>query len=327
MKTKIFSLFILTLHLHASFYLGAGGFDIEKQDTKTYSFKYNKRAKHTYITELLCKQSPNINSVTIWITRNWEEEWFSADEVQHEIIDKGYTPLFIFYFFGDDISKEYLSEHKKEYFQQLRHFKNYLLKLHGQKIVVLNPEYNMAGCEKLETMNDIFLQSFQILKQDPQVVVGPCVGDFGNYAKTDEQKEWKLFHPSLYRAAKEADFIAFQEMRALTRNKKDEILTTAQRAYHLSKYLYKTYHKPTLLAYLAISSYGENGEKIQAEAFKKFLYYLPKMKKESHLILFSIFHYFDYPGHKGYFNAAEEHFGVLRKDGSKKASFYYLKKF
>jgi len=43
-------------------------------------------------------------------------------------------------------------------------------------------------------------------------------------------------------------------------------------------------------------------------------------------MLFGTFHYFDYPGHVGYFNAAEEYFGVLQKDGSPKPSFQYYNK-
>ncbi len=323
---KTISFLLLTLSLQASILIGTGGFDVSKKDG-SYSFKNNvKNAKHTYITEVLSKQAPNVNSVTIWITRNWHEDWFSAKEVQEEIINKGYTPVFIFYYFGDEISPKFIQKHKKGYFKQLKHFTNYLHKLNGQKVVVLNPEYNMFGCEKLDEMNDIFLQSFAILRSDKQVLVGPCVGDFGNYTYTNEVKEWRLFHPSLHRAAKEADFIAFQEMRGLTRNSKDDILKTAQRAYHLAKYLHTTYHKPTFLAYLAISSYGKNGEKIQAAAYKSFVKFVPKMQKEAQLLFFGIFHYFDYPGHVGYFNEAEEFFGVVRKDGTPKPSLPYFQK-
>jgi hypothetical protein len=50
------------------------------------------------------------------------------------------------------------------------------------------------------------------------------------------------------------------------------------------------------------------------------------MEKDARLMLFGTFHYFDYPGHVGYFNEAEEFFGVLRKDGTKKPSFKYYNK-
>jgi hypothetical protein len=323
---KLFSILLFSLTLQATMLIGVGEFDISKK-AGHYSFKDSNitGASHAYITEALRHQAPNVKSVVIWITRNWQEDWFSADEVQKEVIDKGYTPVFIFYYFGDEISENYIKRHKKAYYKQLRHFSRYLQKLHGKKIVVLNPEYNMAGCEKLASMNDLFLKSFAIVREASNVLVGPCVGDFGNYAKVNEPQEWKLFDPSLKRAAKSADFIAFQEMRALTRNSKDDILNTPQRAYNLAKYLHKKYKKPTMLAYLAISSYGKGGEQIQADVYKGFVHYLPKMQKEAALIFFGVFHYFDYSGHVGYFNKAEEYFGVLKKDGMKKPSFVYFR--
>jgi len=324
---KIFSfIFSLVLALPANILISAGGYDVSKYES-LYTFKEEKPTKiNVNITEVLHEESRNVNAVTIWITKDWDEDWYDAETTQKEVIDKGYTPVFIFYWFADDVCIEYIQKNQKEYFKALRKFLNYLKKLDGQKIVVLNPEYNMSGTEKWDGMNDIFLKSYKIIRKDSQVLVGPCVGDFGDYDKVSEPDEWKLFDPSLKRAAKEADFIAFQEMRALTRNSKKEILKTADRARCFAKYLHTTYEKPTMLAYVAVSSCGESGEKIQKGVYKRFVELLPKMKKESKLILFGTFHYFDYPGHVGYFNEAEEYFGVLRKDGSPKPSFNYYNK-
>ncbi len=307
----------------ASFLVSAGDFDVNK-NKENYSFGKKKPSDVTVnITEVLHKKSINTNAVSLWITKDWEEEWYDVNTTQKEIIDKGYTPVFIFYWFRDDVSPKFVKKHEKEYFKALKKFTNYLKKLDGQKIVVLNPEYNENKTESWDGMNDIFLKSFKIIREDKQAIVGPCVGDFGNYKYTNETQEWKKFDKSINRAAKKADFIAFQEMRALTRNSKNDILRTPDRALNLSKYLYKKYKKPTMLAYVAISSYGKNGEEIQAKVFKKFDKNLTRMKIEGRLMLFGAFHYFDYPGHVGYFNQAEEFFGVLRKDGTEKPSFKY----
>ena len=325
---RLISFILLSLTIaNASLLISAGGFDFQKYKNH-YSFNLSSGKKnYINITEVLQKKSHKTNSVAIWITKNWQENWFDIKTVQQKIIDKGYTPMFIFYWFADEINPEYIKKYKKDYFVTLRRFSKYLKKLNGQKIVVLNPEYNMAKTGEWEPMNEIFLESYKILRDsDPQVIVGPCVGDFGNYTSTYEPKEWKLFDKSLKYAVKKADFIAFQEMRALTKNSPSDIRLTAKRAYEFSKYLYKTYKKPTLLAYVAISSYGKNGEKIQANAYKSFVKYLPKMKKDAKLMLFGTFHYFDYPGHVGYFGPAEEFFGVLRNDGTKKPSFKYYNK-
>ncbi|MBU1659617.1 hypothetical protein KKG72_11305 [bacterium] len=308
----------------ASTLVGAGGYDVTKKED-TYTFKDKESSlSNANITEVLQKKSKNTNSVTMWITRHWEEDWYSIETTQKEIIDKGFTPIYIFYWFADEISPKFVQENEEKYFKSLRKFTQYMKKLKGKKIVVLNPEYNMSETGMWDGMNDLFLESFKMLREDKEVLVGPCVGDFGNYTLINEVEEWKRFDKSLFRAAKEADFIAFQEMRALTRNSKDDILKTPQRALNLSRYLYKTYKKPTMLAYVAISSYGKNGEEIQENVYKNFVETFPKMKKDAKLMFFGIFHYFDYPGHVGYFNEAEEFFGIIRKDGTVKPSFIHF---
>jgi len=313
---------LCTLVLDAAV-ISVGGFDIEKYPS-LYSFRSQKPQKtRVPITDMLELESKNVNGVTMWITRDWQENWYDVESVQKNI-DKGYVPVFIFYYFADEISIEFIKKREADYFKHLRKFTKYLKSLHGKKIVVLNPEYNMNGVSNWRGMNDIFLRSFAILREDSEVLVGPCVGDFGNYKKVNAPEEWKLFDLSLKEAAKSADFIAFQEMRALTRNNPEEIINSAQRSYYLSKYLHKKYHKPTALAYLAISSYGKSGEKIQANVYRDFVYYIPRMEKEAELMMFGTFHYFDYPKHVGYFNKAEEYFGILSKDGKKKESFKYF---
>ncbi len=313
--------------LSASMLIGAGGFDVSK-NKNCYSFKdtnkdTNSSCGFVNITEVLQKEAKNTNAVSLWITKDWQEDWYDVETTQHEIIDKGYTPVYIFYWFADEVSPKFVQANEEAYFKTLRKFTQHLKKLKGKKIVVLNPEYNENKTESWDGMNDIFLKSFAMLREDSEVLVGPCVGDFGDYKHVNEKREWRLFHKSLKRAAKEADFIAFQEMRALTRNSKEEILNTPQRALNLSHYLYKTYKKPTFFAYAAISSYGENGQEIQREVYENFAKNIPIMRRDANLIYFGLFHYFDYPGHVGYFNEAEEYFGIVRKDGSSKPSLQY----
>jgi len=321
-----FLLFFLYISSLSAFVVTAGDFEVQKCVSPYMFHDTTPKTVRVPITEVLQKYSKNTNGVSMWITRGWKKFWYDIPTIQKDIINKGYTPVFIFYYFADDVSVKYIKKTKKKYFAQLQKFTNYLKKIDGQKIVILNPEYNMDGAGKWKGMNKIFLKSFKILREDPQVIVGPCVGDFGDYSKTDEPKEWALFDKSLNVAIKSADFIAFQEMRALTRNKRKNILKTAHRAYCMAKYLHKKYNKPTMLAYLAISSYGKHGKAMQAKVYKSFVHYLPLMKKDANLMLFGTFHYFDYPKHVGYFKAAEEFFGVLDKDGIKKPAFKYYNK-
>ena len=320
---KLLILCLLSCNLlNASMLISAGGYAV-REYKGNYSFQDKKRGRKVNITKVLRHKSKYTNAVSLWITKGWDEDWYPIRSVQKEIINRGYTPVFVFYWFGDKVSPSYIKRNKHSYFKALKRFTRYMKRLHGKKIVILNPEYNMSRTGKWSGMNDIFLRSFQIVREDYQALVGPCIGDFGNYSNVNEPREWRLFDKSIRYAAKSADFIAFQEMRGITRNSQEDILKTAQRAYNFSKYLHRKYKKPTMLAYTAISSHGRDGEYIQAKAYQAFVKYLPKMKREANLMLFGTFHYFDYPNHKGYFNEAEEHFGVIRKDGTQKPSCKY----
>ena len=93
--------------------ISAGGFDVTKH-ADSYSFKdSNRSGSNVNITEVLQKKSQNVNSVSIWITRDWEESWYDAKSTQKNIIDKGYTPMFMFYFFADEINPKFILKNKK----------------------------------------------------------------------------------------------------------------------------------------------------------------------------------------------------------------------
>jgi hypothetical protein len=320
MNRRFFLLFLsIPFLLHAEMMIGVGGYELcEKNGTVFKPVSDAEQCMPIMITQVLPALVPNANAVTLWITREWEEEWYDIPVVQRAIIDKGYTPVFIFYWFADDISVPFIRRNEKAYFRTLRRFTQYLKKLKGQKVVVFNPEFNQNGVASWPGMNAIFLKSYEMVREDSSVLVGLCVGDFGDYSRINDVQNWKTFHPSIKKAAKVSDFIAFQEMRGLTRNSAKEILMAPERSYAFSKYLHTTYKKPTMLAYVALSSYGHNGENLQAEAYRGYLDYLPKMRDEANLLLFNTFHLYDYPGHVGYFKEAEEYFGLLSASGRPK---------
>ncbi len=312
---------------NAPFLLGVGGFDvcIKKNMPVAWSKKCTWQ-QHKYITEILPQKAPNVNAVSIWITRDWQEDWYPVDMVQKQILDKGYTPLFVFYWFADDISPKYVQQHRKEYFSALQRFQNYLKKLKGKSYVFLNPEFNQFGIGKWQPFAKLLQQSIQVIKNVPEVKVGFCVGDFGNYFQLDDQQNWKDFDISIKAAVKSSDFIAFQEMRALTRNSTEEMLLTPFRSLRFSQWLYKKYKKPTFLAYLAVSSYGKQGKKIQSSILQNFALLMDQMRNKGHLIGFNIFHLFDTPQQTGYFGKAEKHFGLIDTRGHAKPSLYWFNK-
>ncbi len=194
----------------------------------------------------------------------------------------------------------------------------FLDQLDGEKVVILNPEFNENGIESYEPFNDLLIDSINLVKQVKQTKVSFCMGDFGNYQNISDKKNWQGFHLSVHRAIQHVDFITFQEMRGSTRNRSEEILKTPERSLAFAKYLTKRYHKPTFLAYLALSSYGDNGLKIQEKVYQGFAKLMPEFISQGNLIGFNSFHLMDVPHHVGYFKEAEKHFGIVDSKGTPK---------
>jgi hypothetical protein len=303
-----------------AFLVGAGGFDICRKDNRLVNWTEGcSQENHTIITELLANNVQRANAVSMWITKDWDETWYPAKQIQQDIIDRNYTPIFIFYWFGDNISIPYIAQNRECYFEQLKKFSDFLAGIKGEKIVILNPEFNQNGVQAWQGFNDLLLESFRMVKKKNSLCkVGFCIGDFGNYEATNDIYNWELFDNSINRAVQESDFIAFQEMRALTRNKPEEIAMTPLRAFHFAAYLHKKYKKPTMLAYLAISSYGADGLQLQEKVLKGFQQLLPRFKEEAHLIGFNYFNLSDCIQQKGYFQKAEQFFGLFNGDGRQK---------
>lgn len=309
-------------------YIAVGGYEYCGGDDGKI-FAYDKKCpkeKRVFIDEVVTDLAPNANAITIWLTRDWKDSWYKIEDIQTKIIDRGYTPIFIFYWFADDISPEFVKQNKKDYLIDLRRMVWFLDQLDGEKIVILNPEFNENGIESHEPFNDLLIESINLVKQVKQTKVSFCIGDFGNYQNISDEENWKNFHPSVHRAIKHVDFITFQEMRGSTRNKAVEILKTPKRSLAFATYLTKTYHKPTFLAYLALPSYGENGLKTQEKVYQEYAKLMPKFIKQGNLIGFNSFHLMDVPHHVGYFKEAEKHFGLVDAKGNPKPALKQFQK-
>ena len=313
-------LIFLAVLLNAKFIVGVGGYDLCKKDNIYKQFDGNCSI-NANITEYTKKEMPNVNAISIWITKDFNfKKWFQPKSLNKNIVKNGYIPLFIIYWWRDDISIKYVKKHQKEYFIFLNKCNKYLSQIEGKKYIILNPEYNENGIEKWSGWNKIMIKSYKILKNKNRII-GYGLGDFGVYNVTFDYNNFNSFDKS-FKAVKYYDFIAFQEMRAITRNSKSAILNTPYRSLEFAKFLYQKYHKPTFLAYLALSSYKDKN--LQAEVYKRYAQLLPIFKKEAHLIGFNIFHLFDRPQQVGYFQKAEKYFGLIDKKGEKKPSYFWF---
>jgi len=313
---------LLGVLAQAKFLVGVGGYDA-CYENGVYRGYDGKCTINANITDFLKKEMPNVNAISIWITRDFNfKTWFRPEIINRDVVGKGYTPIFIIYWYRDDISPEFVEEHEDDYFDFLQKCKTYLSKIKGTKYVILNPEYNENGVEEWEGFNEIMKRSYFILK-DNTTILGYGLGDFGDYDKTFDYTNFSIFAPS-FKAVKYYDFIAFQEMRATTKNSRSEILNTPYRSLEFAKYLHEKYHKPTFIAYLAISSYMSR--KLQKDVYKRYAELIPIFKEEADLIGFNIFHLWDRPQQFGFFNQAEKYFGIIDKKGHKKPSYEWFRK-
>lgn len=310
------SFFILLLNssIFAFDLIGVGGYEYKPSPTSNY-VPIAKILKDTNLTQ--------VNAISLWITKDWVKEWYPAKEINQSIVQEGFSPIFILYWFADDISVAYIQEHKAEYFAYLKRFRDYLDQIDGKKVIVLNPEYNEHGVEEWSGFNELLLESKRILDHG-DILIGPCVGDFGNYDKSFDSSNWKKFDASLRTSIYAFDFIAFQEMRALTKNTKQQIEKVPERIESFASYLNSTYNKPVILAYLAISTQGEDGEKLQGEVLNRISQRQDILQKNG-IFGINIFHLVDVPSHEGYFNEGEKYFGIYRSNFSAKPSSPYFK--
>jgi hypothetical protein len=322
MRKKVLIILLSSLILKAKFIVGVGGYDCYYVKGKYKNYDGNCTI-NCNITDYTKKNLPNVNAISIWITKNFDfKHWFRPKSINIHIVKKGYIPIFIVYWYRDNISKKFVKKTKKEYFKFLKQVNEYLLKIKGKKYIILDPEFNENGVEKWERFNFYLIKSYKILKNKNRKI-GIGIGDFGIYSKTFDIDNWTSFDKSINKAVKKFDFISFQEMRAITRNNEYDIKNTPYRSLEFARFLYKKYKKPTFLAYLAISSYKS---KSQAFVYKRYAQLLPIFKKEAHLIGFNVFHLWDTPQQVGYFLKAEKYFGILDKNGNKKASFKWFLK-
>ena len=316
--------FIIFAEFLFSFVVGVGGFKACYSKNGPSYYKNCPFVKQKPLFLYLKKEAPNINAISMWITKNWQENWYPASTV-NQMIKEGYIPIYIFYWFADNISPSYVKKHEKDYFKDLKRFINYLKKIKGKKIIIINPEYNENGMEKSKYFDILQAKTILEIKQNvDNTLVGICPGDFGNYNVIWDSINWNMILPSMKYSAKLSDFIAFQEMRALTRNKSSQISDTPLRALAFATFLHQKFKKPTFLAYLAVSSY--KNEDLQAKVYKDFAKLIPFFKHSANLIGMNIFNYIDVPNHKGYFKEAEKYFGVKKSNGEKKRSFKYFLK-
>ncbi len=271
----------------------------------------------TVLYEWARKQGAPVNAQAIWLTRDWEEGWVSQDDLER-MVQEGVVPVLILYYFAGDISRRYIIEHRQDWYFYLMKVAA-LAAIDAPVLVVLEPEFN-DGTNADGTVisnwpgfNEIVIDGIYLLRSmAPNLLVGVCAGDFG----------YEDLEPSVGEVIEYSDFVAFQEMRASTQpsSTSPDYEDVTERAIAYSDYLFKTFDKPVLLAFSAVSSYGD-WEQVQADVINNLFASRGELQKRG---VFGLLYFmlFDDPKHVGYFEEAEPFFGLVRADGTPKAGWH-----
>ncbi len=253
----------------------------------------------------------------LWLTRGWRDSWIPEERLR-DLGDRGITPVFVHYFFGDEISRERILKDRKEWHQSLRRMAR-LARRAGAPLIVLEPEFNnepppgeTATLDWPGFAGEIRAALRVIRAEAPKARIGICAGDFFPDLNLDV----------LDGVAAELDFLAFQEMRGSTdpASRRSGYLRVGWDAVRYARYLRQRFRKPILLAYVAVSSHG-GWEQHQAEALRDVMDARDALREQGvfGLIYFQLQ---DDPEHTGYFGDAERAFGLIDAEGRAKPAFY-----
>ncbi|MGH0033543.1 MAG: hypothetical protein ACQGVK_00805 [Myxococcota bacterium] len=284
---------------------------------------YERNGRWHSLTQELDRLELPVDLAQIWLPRGWSRDWVKRDQLR-QLADRGITPVVMHYYFGDDISKQSVEADRDGWYSSMWRMAN-LVRMDAPVLVILEPEWNVQAPDGRTSItdwpwfaNDLRAAARMIKREAPNALVGTCPGDFPGTPGLE---------PVLGQVADELDFLAFQEMRASTdaRATEDGYLDVAGSAVDYARYLKRAFDRPLLLAYVAVSSHG--GWERQQERTLQDLFRRRRNLQKAGVFGLVYFQLHDDPKHRGYFGAAERHFGLLRSDGNPKPALAAFRAF
>jgi len=221
-----------------------------------------------------------------WVTKGWSENWFDLNKTQ-EAINNGKIPIFVYWYFGDEMINGITDEDINDYIADTNKLKNFLEPLQGEHFVILEPEFNKPSIIDNPINQTKFIsaikQSATILKKQNRKL-SLCMMDTGSRdinsinncgyenCSYGDKSEWSKVLPIYNALLDDIDFISFQQMigefsrddndpgtwdnpnpKAYT-NEELGIDNLAKRIDNFATYLKNQYHKPVFLPYIAIAT-------------------------------------------------------------------------
>ncbi len=254
--------------------------------------------------------------VTIWMVEGWEESWFPAAEVQTHLIDQGFTPVFVHWWFADDTRPAVIQSKETAYYADLSRVGSYLKQLKGTVLLVLEPEFNTDPTDELNNwsgfstvlLNGKAAVAAQAAGSEATILYGTAPGPWDSAAE---------LQPAMGAFAQQADFLGVQSMYASTYQSAAETLAGADEVLARLTEYYDLYGKPTFLPYFVISSYDaatgspSGWEETQSQAIQRFRELCPELVAKAHTFGIAYMMLADDPNHHGFFGEGEYHFGLM----------------
>ena len=242
---------------------------------------YNESA-FNYLSKKLKKS----RYLMYWITKGWKKNWFDLDKIQ-SAMDKGKIPVFLYWYFGDELMNGIDENDVSDYLADVDRLKSFLSNLNGEKIVILEPEFNKENILNNEAQRNLFINAISnaIDKlKNLRVKISLCMMDTGRRDENSvdtcgysncalgDKSEWSRADSIYNSLLSKLDFISFQEMVAqFSRDPSNPgtwdnpnpisyndseigINYLSKRVENLAKFLKERYNKPVMLAYSAIAT-------------------------------------------------------------------------
>jgi len=182
---------------------------------------YNESA-FNYLSKKLKKS----RYLMYWITKGWKKNWFDLDKIQ-SAMDKGKIPVFLYWYFGDELMNGIDENDVSDYLADVDRLKSFLSNLNGEKIVILEPEFNKENILNNEAQRNLFINAISnaIDKlKNLRVKISLCMMDTGRRDENSvdtcgysncalgDKSEWSRADSIYNSLLSKLDFISFQEM-------------------------------------------------------------------------------------------------------------------
>lgn len=266
------------------------------------------------IWQHLAEQQMELNSVTLWITKDSDWRWLRSDLLQGAH-SHGYVPMINYWYFGDKISPQYVTQHRDQYLSEVKNKLIPLIQDLPAAYLILEPEFNKQGIESWDGWDPLMLEVIALIRQHaPQIKVGLGLGDW-------DQPGSEPSYISAEKAIEASDFVASMLMLSsyTERAHADPDWSAWIRVLRLGDRLKRRFNKPWMLAYLSIAS-EPNWQSQQANELDKLHFYLPLLRQQG-LFALNWFSLTDEPNQQGWFADAEQSFGLLDAHYQKKPAF------